>query len=246
MKSTKLILAVGGMLLSGAAFAQVQIVNNIAGTFTDISGTGTGLNPSDDSEHNITSTSGNLIFAAGAIRIGNNGGMAFGVATGDLGFTNGAIPGTGGVAGAFANATPPNPQVLLPYWDDLFPAPQVSNIYWQDTGGTLIVQWNAEDLFPGGVGSATFQVKVFSSGPAFAQFIYTDIEGAGFLGGSSATIGYLDGAVGGPNGGNNVQWSFDTAGSVSNGTVLSIVPEPATFVALGLGLAGLALARRRR
>jgi hypothetical protein len=245
MKSSRLVLVAGGVLLSGAAMAQLQIVSNLGGTFTDISGSGTALNPTDDSEHNIVSTAGNMIFAAGNVRIGNNGGMGFGVTNGDLGFSNVAIPATGGASGVFSNATPANPQALLPYWDDLFPG-ATGNIYWQEIAGTLIVQWNSEDLFPGGVGQATFQVKVFSAGPVFAQFIYSDIQGTGFVGGTGATIGYMDGAVGGPNGGNNIQYSFNTANAVANGTVLSIVPEPGTFVAIGIGLAGLALARRRR
>jgi hypothetical protein len=232
------------MLLSGAAMAQLSIVTNLGGTFTDISGSGTALAPGDDTEHNIVTTVGNKIFTAGDVRIGNNGGMAFGVTTGDLGFTNAAIGATGNPSGAFTNVTP-DPQVLLPYWDDLFPGAS-GNIFWQEIGDTLIVQWNSEDLFPGGVGQATFQVKVFGSGPVFAQFIYNDIEDTGFLGGTSATIGYVDGEVGGPNGGNNVAFSFNTAGAVSDGSVLSIVPEPGTFIALGIGLAGLALARRRR
>jgi len=244
MKSTRLVMVAGGMMLSGAALAQLQILSNLGGTFTDISGSGTALNPSDDSEHNIVTTVGNIIFAAGNVRIGNNGGMGFGITTGDLGFTNAAIPANGGVTGVFSNAVPAHPQALLPYWDDLFPGAS-GNIYWQEIAGTLIVQWNSEELFPGGTPIATFQVKIFNSGPVFAQFVYNNIENTGFLGGSSATIGYMDGAVGGPNGA-NIQYSFNTANAVANGTVLSIVPEPGTFVAIGIGLAGLALARRRR
>lgn len=245
MKSIKLVLVAGGMMLSGAALAQLQIVTNLGGTFTDISGSGTALNPTDDSEHNIFTTVGNKIFAAGDVRVGNNGGMGFGITTGDLGFSNAAIPATGGVGGVFSNATPANPQTLLPYWDDLFPG-ATGNIFWQESAGTLTVQWNSEAHFLGGGSTATFQVKVFSAGPVFAQFIYSSIMGTNFVGGSGATIGYMDGAVGGPNGGNNIQYSFNTANAVTNGTVLSIVPEPGTFIAIGIGLAGLALARRRR
>lgn len=245
MKSTRLVLVAGGILLSGAALAQLQIVSNLGGTFTDISGSGTALNPTDDSEHNIFTTIGNKIFNAGDIRIGNNGGMGFGVTNGNLGFSNIAIPGTGGASGAFSDSTPANPQVLLPYWDDLLPG-ATGNIYWQETGGALIVQWNSEEHFSGGGATATFQVKVFDTGPVFAQFIYNQITGTNFAGGSGATIGYMDGAVGGPNGGNNIQFSLNTANAVTNGTVLSIVPEPGTFVAIGIGLAGLALAKRRR
>ncbi|MDQ2985544.1 MAG: PEP-CTERM sorting domain-containing protein [Armatimonadota bacterium] len=87
-------------------------------------------------------------------------------------------------------------------------------------------------------------MKVFSTGPAFAQFIYDDIQGTGWQGGTSATIGYMDGPSG-ANTGNNMQWSFNTAGSVSNGTVISIIPEPGTFLAIGAGL-GLLLLRRKR
>ncbi|MDP9179554.1 MAG: PEP-CTERM sorting domain-containing protein, partial [Gemmatimonadota bacterium] len=142
-------------------------------------------------------------------------------------------------------AIPANPQTLLPYWDDLFPG-KTGNIYWQESAGTLTVQWNSEEHFQGGGSTATFQVKVFSAGAVYAQFIYSSIMGVNFVGGSGATIGYMDGAVGGPNGGDNIQYSFNTANAVANGTVLSIVPEPGTFIAIGIGLAGLALARRRR
>jgi hypothetical protein len=248
MKS-RLVLVAGGVLLAGTALAQLQILTNLGGTFTDISGSGTALNPTDDSEHNISTTVGNAIFAAGNVRVGNNGGMGFGITNGDLGFLNVAIPANGGIGagetGVFANSTPAHPQVLLPYWDDLLPGP-TGNIFWQEAMGTLIVQWNSEGHFLGGGATATFQIKIFSAGPVFAQFLYNDINGLNFLGGQSATIGYMDGAVGGPNAGNNIQYSFNTANAVTNGTVLSIVPEPGTFVAIGIGLAGLALARRRR
>src|SRR5687768_6167133 len=155
MKSTRLVLVAGGMMLSGAALAQLQIVSNLGGAFTDISGSGTALNPTDDSEHNIVTTVGNLIFAAGNVRIGNNGGMGFGITTGDLGFSNVAIPANGGASGVFTNATPANPQTLLPYWDDLFPG-ATGNIYWQEAAGTLTVQWNSEEHFLGGGSTATF------------------------------------------------------------------------------------------
>jgi hypothetical protein len=228
--------------------AQLSIVDNIAGSFTDISGTGTlivGLG--DDTEHNFVTTVGNSKFAAGNVRLGNNGALAFGATTGNLSFSNIALPGAGPVAGVFTDATP-DPQALLPYWDDLHPGSgPIGTVHWQEIGGVLIVQWTNIHHFDAQTGpTASFQLKVFSTGPAFAQFIYSDImDTPNFAGGAGATIGYVDGASG-VNGGNNVQWSFNLTGAVSDGTVLSIVPEPGTFIALGLGLAGLALARRRR
>jgi len=235
----KLIFVLGGALVAGAAFAQLSIVNNIGGTFVDISGTGTNLALSDDGEANITSTVGNFVFAAGAVRVGNNGGIGFGNTTGNVGFTNAALPGTGGVSGMYSDGG--NPQTLVPFWDDW--DSDTGGVFWQEIAGVLYIQWNDRPHFSNTADHATMQVQVFSTGPVYAQYLYQEIEGPSWGGGAGATIGYLDGASG-ANSGNNIQWSFNTA-SVSNGTVLSIVPEPGTYVALASGL-GLLLLRRKR
>jgi hypothetical protein len=235
----KLIFVLGGSLVAGAAFAQLSMVDTISGTFVDISGTGTNLGLGDDSSANFTSSVGNSVFAAGSVRVGNNGAIGFGITTGSLGFTNAPIPGTGTPAGMYAS------QALAACWDDV--DDETGGVFWQEIGGVLYVQWEDRSHFPGPTtsGTLTMQVQVFSAGPVFAQFLYEDVEGPAWGGGASATIGYLDGASG-VNFGNNIQWSFDTAGSGANGTVLSIaVPEPGTYIAIASGL-GLLLIRRKR
>ena len=72
--------------------------------------------------------------------------------------------------------------------------------------------------FFGSTDRATYQVKVPSSGPVLAQFIYTDIESVRAAGGSSATIGYQGGGIA-----NDVMYSFNAHHSVRNGKVLSLV-----------------------
>lgn len=235
----KLIFVLGASLTAGAAMAQMSIVNNIAGTFTDISGTGTDLLLGDDGVANIVTSVGNGVFAAGNVRVGNNGGIGFGATTGSCGFSNAAIPGTGTLSGLFG-ANPVN--VIAPYWDDW--DSDTGGVFWQEIGGTLIIQWNDRPHFSNSADHATMQVQVFSSGPVFAQVLYESIEGPSWGGGASATIGYLDGTSG-MNSGNNIQYSFNTAGAVADGTVLSIVPEPGTYVAIVSGL-GLLLLRRKR
>lgn len=239
---SKALLAVVGLAMATTgANAQLSIVNNLPGTFMDISGTGTFIDSTDDSEHTITSTVGNNAFPAGMVRIGNNGAVASMVSTGDISFVNNAIPAVGHPSGVPATAW----DIMYPFWDDLIPTTAAnSGIYHQEMDGNLIIQWNEQDHFGApGTGTVTFQLKIFGSGPVLAQFIYQDAEfAAGALqnNGGSATIGFSTLAS---TGNNNVQWSFNTM-SISSGTVLSLVPAPGSAALLGLG--GLLAARRRR
>lgn len=230
-------------VLSAASLGALSFTTSVGGSFTDISTSGTALGLTDDGEANIAMTISNAVFAAGSIRVGNNGGVGFGLAAGDLSFSNVALPGTGGLSGLFGAS--PAKQTLLPYWDDI--DADTGNVYWQESGGVLIVQWNDRPHFSNSADHATFQLKVFNTGgPAYAQFIYSSIGTSSFLGGASATVGYTDGTSG-ANGGSNLQWSFNTAGAVADGMVVSlvdVVPEPASLAALSLGL--LFLKRRKK
>jgi hypothetical protein len=193
----------------------ITIVSNVPGTWVDISSTGTPLNLLDDQEIDIATTVGNALFPAGVARIGSNGGIRFGGTGQELGFTNGAIPNS-----AVFNLTS---QALLPFWDDInTQGGVVGQIYWQEIGGRLIVQWhNVEFYASAGQGTARFQVQVNSSGNPPAQFLYQDIGQARPNNGGSATIGVQGGTVT-----QTFQWSLDTPGAVVDGTVLTINSGP--------------------
>jgi hypothetical protein len=88
----------------------------------------------------------------------------------------------------------------------------------------LIVQWQGAGFFgQPNTETATFQIQVPASGPAFAQFIYTNIEGTRAGGGSSATIGYQAGGT--PS--SNHQYALNAPNVVRNGTVLSLTERSA-------------------
>ncbi|MEZ6014084.1 MAG: hypothetical protein R3F49_03145 [Planctomycetota bacterium] len=198
-----------GTVLSLVRARSTVFTPDAPGTWVDISGTGTPLSLTDDGEADIPTTVSNGLFAAGFARVGSNGGVRFGGAGLDLGFSNVAIPSTNAFSGD---------QTLLPFWDDVNTSSgTIGEIFWQEIGGTLIVQWNNVGFYQDAVNTATWQLQVHSSGPIFAQFLYQDIEGPRAAGGSSATIGYQGGAISG-----DAPWSFNTT-SVSNGTVLSLV-----------------------
>src|SRR6188472_3685230 len=101
--------------------AQTTIVVG-SGTFVDISPAGNGLGTAitgvtDDSVHNITTTIGNGLFPAGAVRVGNNGFCLSGSTTATMPLTNAAIAATGLPTGVTAGAV----SYLAPFWDDLDP-----------------------------------------------------------------------------------------------------------------------------
>jgi len=197
---------------------QVVFTDDVAGTFTDISATGTPLNLGDDGEANIATTVGNALVAAGTARVGANGAIRFGGTGLDLGWTNTALPATGATGNtAFFSGG----QVLAPFWDDLLTntAPTGTNgdVLWQEIGGTLIVQWNNVTFFGQTASRATFQVKVFANGPYPAQFIYQSVDSPVANFGGSATIGYQAGGFAGT----TAQYSFNQP-VLANGTVLTL------------------------
>jgi hypothetical protein len=218
--------------LAAAGQAQVQIVNNLPGSFTDISATGTYYNLGDDSTQTLTTAVGNAAFPAGSITIANNGFVGW-LAGGMGNFSNTSLP-------AAVNAGAPSLFVL---WDDLITnADQAPpGVYVKEDPGVLTIQWHQLQHFSSSPSTVTFQMKVFGSGPILAQMLYQDVNfgNTSYDAGASATVGYQDGA------GGAVQWSFNQP-VIADGTVLSVVPVPAPGAAAVLGLGGVMLRRRRR
>ena len=198
-----------GTVLSLTERSTLVFTNDAPGTWIEIAGTGTALNLVDDGEVDIPTTVGNSLFAAGVARVGSNGGVRFNGTNLDLGFTNNPIPD----AAAFNFD-----QCLLPFWDDVNTiGGTVGNIYWQEVGGTLVIQWDDVGFFSNATDRATFQIQVHSSGAIPAQFLYQDVSStrAGF--GNSATVGYQGGGVT-----ESARFSFNEA-KLANGLVLSLV-----------------------
>lgn len=231
--ANKLVLGAGAataMCFAGAANAQLSWSTALPGTWLDISTTGTALSLSDDGEANITSNASNSVFGAGIARVGSNGAVRFAGSALQLGFTNAAIPSTNLFSGE---------QTLAAFWDDINTSSGTNGeIYWENVGGTLVVQWENVGFFASS-DTATFQLQIQSSGPTLAQILYRNVSSARAANGGSATIGYQDGGVGF----GDLEFSFNRP-SISNGMILSLVPAPGTAVLFGLG--GLMATRRRR
>jgi hypothetical protein len=184
--------------------------------FIDISGTGTPLNLTDDGEANVTMPFQFTFYGVTSdlVRIGNNGGMLFATTTGDVGFTNAALP----------NAA--HPLAIFPFWDDL--DEETGNVYYETQGSApnrmFIVQWDDRPHFPGpGPGGVTFQVIMYE-GSNEILFQYADVVfgDAAWDYGASATVGLNE------DGSSANQYSFNTP-SLSDGLAISWTPSvPAT------------------
>jgi len=219
-------------LLAGAAHAQLVIVNNVPGTFEDISGTGTPLNLTDNGKATVVLPIVNLVFQSTLVTISNNLAVGFGgaAAGSNAAPVNTAIPGPGLFGGA---------QSLAPMWDNPGANLPAANVYYQVFSDHYTIMW--KDL-PKAGGTVSAQLQVFGGSPRrteiYAQFLYTDVQQPNVR--NIATIGYQDGNTGF----NDVQWSFNDPNAIQNGTILTLMlPAPA---AAGLLVPGLILAARRR
>ncbi|MEN9999265.1 MAG: hypothetical protein RI922_2255 [Bacteroidota bacterium] len=132
--------------------------------FVDISGTGTDLGLTDDSESGIT-----LPFSftydgtsMNTLTVGNNGGVLLNTLTGNVGY--------GG------NMTTLAPNYLFLWGDDL--DGQTGNVYWEVTGTSpnqiAIVQWDNINNFYNGPGTVTFQLQI-NEATNEIYYVYQDV-----------------------------------------------------------------------
>jgi hypothetical protein len=221
-------------LLAGSTFcaaAQLTIVNTLPGTYRDISATGTRIPLGDNDSATISLPFGNDVFPAGDVVVSNNGGIAFGTPP-DLNLdpTNQPIPSNAAFGGG---------QSALPYWDDI--GDTIGGVFYEVMSDRYVVQWDRKPIGRGD--TVTFQLQIFKdavgSPPIYAQYLYADIQAPAAGGGASATIGYQNDSA--PF--NDVQWSYNVPGAVADGTVLSLIPEPASLTLLAIGAF---VGRRRR
>ncbi len=220
----------------GRARSEIVIDNITAGTFIDISGTGTALNLRDDGERNFNSG-----FLGTRVRIGNNGGVSIN-GSGNQAWANTSLPAT-------ANRTMGGNEYFSVFWDDL--DSELGNVYVQDFADRLVIQWDNRPHYngSGATDGVTFQAQIFgrestiADGSILAQYLYTDTtfdDRPQFNNGASATIGYQTSPA------DAVIWSVNTP-SVFGGTVLTLtsVPEPVSMLLFGMPATAYAIRRRR-
>jgi hypothetical protein len=192
-----LALAVG---TAASVSAQYEIVSNVAGTWMDISATGTPLILGDDQSVQIFNSVSNPFLPANAW-VNSNGTIGAGLFTS---YTNTVLP----------NATFHGGRGLAMLWDDLNPATG-GTIHWQQIGTTLVVQFTNVPFFGSAGETNTFQVQVFGAGTSYAQFLYQGPMTTARQRGNSATIGaQLDPS-------SAIMYSFDQD-ILTPGTVLTL------------------------
>ncbi|MDQ3017326.1 MAG: hypothetical protein M3R25_11495, partial [Bacteroidota bacterium] len=154
-------------LSSSAAILPYSINSNCNTTFVDISASGTSVPDAlgDDTEHNITIpafTFNGIVYTFA--RVGMNGAIALNSTTGEIGFTNAALPSTANSAGNI---------LLLPYWDDLNiqTSPTIKT---QTIGSVFMIQYTnlAHNNFT--TGSITFQVQLNLT-TGVITYVYQDV-----------------------------------------------------------------------
>ncbi|MEZ4875905.1 MAG: HYR domain-containing protein, partial [Flavobacteriaceae bacterium] len=212
MKKITLLIAL--LLSCSLGFAQYTIDDTDTTPFEDISGTGTPMGLSDDGEANVVMP---FMFdfegtVSADVRIGNNGGLLFGVTTGDLFAGNAAL-------------TSQSPRIV-PFWDDL--DTEQGDVYYETRGTApnrrFIVQWEDRPHFSGATNldPVTFQLVMYETTNEIL-FVYQDVifSNASWNNGASATVGVRT-APG------NYQYSFNTA-SVFDGDAIRFSPPVPAF-----------------
>ncbi|MER2600278.1 MAG: proprotein convertase P-domain-containing protein, partial [Caldilineales bacterium] len=149
--------------------------------YISIQTSGAALALGDDGEANITLPFPFTFFGVTSsnLRVGNNGGILFNTAAGDLSFTNAALP----------TASPA--YAIFPFWDDI--DSDTGDVYWQVQGVApnrmAIIEWYNRPHYSN-IGAATFEVILYETTNQI-KFQYADVDFGDPLynNGASATVG---------------------------------------------------------
>ncbi|MBS1744113.1 MAG: hypothetical protein JST81_13860, partial [Bacteroidetes bacterium] len=195
--------------LNGAVSGYTMNANSGV-AFVDISATGTSVGTlSDDSEHNISIPSfsfDGVVYTAA--RVGTNGAIVLGATTGEITFSNVALPSTGNSAGNI---------FLAPWWDDL-DVNLGGTIKTQTVGNKFIIEYDAIDHNSFTTGTVTFEVQLDLLTNQI-HFVYQDVifGSSTYDAGASATVGIQRSSS------SAVQYSLNTA-SLTNGQSITFTP----------------------
>ena len=208
-----------------AEFSDALVLNTDPGFFTfdnscgpgfiDISGTGTNLNLTDDSEAGVTlpwswNVNGTTV---NTITIGNNGGVLFNTLTGNIAYT---ATGNG----------------LFPYVQDLDDVLAGGGVYYQNIGTApnqqFVIMWDNSPHFSTGTDGATFEI-IIDQATGGIYYIYDDVNmsNPAWNFGADAEI-----AANSPNG--NVQVSMNNSTYLQNNSCVhlynALCPNPTNVV----------------
>ncbi|NTU62156.1 MAG: carboxypeptidase regulatory-like domain-containing protein [Chloroflexi bacterium] len=182
----------------------------ITATYNWIDATGgTALGLTDDGEANVVSPFAFPFYGGSSVdlRVGNNGGILFGVTAGDVSLTNAAL------------ASAPD-SFMAPFWDDM--DDETGNVYWLVTGAApnrkLVVEWHSRPHY-NGIGGATFEMVLYENGNILYQYQDVDFGDPALNNGASATVG-----IRGVGAANSVEYSFNQPTINNNQAVCFVRP----------------------
>lgn len=218
------------------AFGYVA-TNSVPFAFADISGTGTQVLVSQDDNFataNIGFTFNFYGTGYTQVFISSNGMLTFGLP--DASFTNQNF-----------QTTDIGEAAVAPWWDDLFTG--TDGVYYETDGvagsRVMTIEYRNTGFFSGG-GIVTFEAQLFENGVIRFNYLSTQ-TGTGNASAASGTVGIRN--TGAPLNNDFLQWSFNSPVIGSESSILFVpgqaVPEPASLLLLGSGLA-LAISRLRR